>query len=269
MSDEFILSEINNLEKRQLNTIEGRFVCIPYELFCYDKYKQNELKFLLHVYIYMKQGLDSTFNLVYNDFLKWINTSKNARTKAKNIKQINAILKEMENNKLIKIHNEENAYISFKTLEQFVKYSKDNFYKDGFVSVCIDEVQKNMDCDTSKYKGVSNGLLLYTYVWLVRRIKTYAQTGNKENPCYYVKEFYCNLCNKVYNDNTIIRNTVQCLQDLGLIYTTIPKKYKKEDGSMTCGATIFALPYIRDCKKGIEYYGENYINSVIEYAERR
>lgn len=269
MSDEFILSEISNLEKRQLNTIESRFVCIPYELFCYDKYKQNELKFLLHVYIYMKQGLDSTFNLVYNDFLKWINTSKNARTKAKNVKQINAILKEMENNKLIKIHNEENAYISFKTLEQFVKYSKDNFYKDGFVSVCIDEVQKNMDCDTSKYKGVSNGLLLYTYVWLVRRIKSYAQTGNKENPCYYVKEFYCNLCNKIYNNNEIIRNTVQCLQDLGLIYTTIPKKYKKEDGSMTCGATIFALPYLRDCKQGIEYYGENYIDSVIEYAERR
>lgn len=268
-SSKFNLSNIKNLQKRKINRAESNSVSIPCELFSYDKYKHNELKFLLHVYIDITRNRDYTVNLYYADFFDWIKTSKDIRTRTKKIKQINIVLKEMENNNLIKMYDIENMCVRFEILEQFITYSKESFYNSGFVSVYIDEVQKIMNYDTSKYKGVSNGLLLYTYVCLVGEIKSTAHMRNRENPCYYVKGFYCNLCDEIYSNKAVMKDTVQCLQDLGLIYATTPKRYKKENGRMSCGATIFALTYVRDKDKKIEYYGENYIDSVIEYAERR
>lgn len=266
-SKKFDLQKIENLQKRQLNEIESKVVCIPCKLFKNDKYKNNELKFLLHVYIYMERSYVNTVKFYYSDFFEWMKISKDRHTRAKSKKEIEIILKEMENNNLIKICKTESSYICFEILKQFTYYSEDSFYNSGFVSVYLDEVQKIMNYDTSKIKRVTNGLLLYTYVWLVREIKRYAQMWN--NGCYCVREFYYNLCNKIYNNKEVMKDTVKCLQDLGLIYATLPKKYKREDGSISHSATIFALSYLRDCKQGIEYYGENYIKSVIEYEERR
>lgn len=263
----FDLSKINNLQKRQLNEIEKKFVCIPYKLFKNDIYKRNELKFLLHVYIYIERSYKSTLNFIYDEFFEWTNISKDKRTRAKNKKEIDTILKEMEYNNLIKIYKTESAYIRFEILKQFIYYSEESFYNNGFISIYLDEVEKIMNYDTSGIKRVTNGLLLYTYVWLVRRIKSYAKMCNKG--CCCVREFYYNLCNNIYSNKEAMKDTIKCLQDLGLIYATLPKRYKKEDGSISHSATIFALPYLRDCEQGTEYYGENYIKSVIEYEERR
>ena len=271
MRNEFILSEIQNLQQRKLDEIECKSVCIPYELFLEDDttYTDNKLNFLLHIYIYIERSYKNTLSLYYTKFFDWIKESKDRHTRAKIVKQINSILKEMEDNNLIKIRKEEKAYIELDILKDFIYYSKESFYCNGFVKIYLDEVEKIMDYDTSGIKVVSNGLLLYTYVWLVKRIKSYAFWCDEENPCYYVREFQCDLCNNIYNNKDTMKSAIKCLQELGLIYATKPKKYKKEDGSISHSATIFALPYIRDCKKEIEYYGENYINSVIEYAERR
>lgn len=271
MRNEFILSEIQNLQQRKLNRIERKLICIPFELFLEDDttYTDNKLKFLLHVYIYIIRSCIYRVRFRYSDFFEWTKESKDSKTRAKNKKQIEIMLKEMEDNNLIRIRKKDSLYFDLDILENFVHYSKESFYCNGFVSVYADEVQKIMDYDTSGIKGVSNGLLLYTYVWLVKRIKSYAFWCDEENPCYYVREFQCDLCNNIYSNKDTMKSAIKCLQELGLIYATKPKRYKKEDGSISHSATIFALPYIRDCKKGIEYYGENYINSVIEYAERR
>ena len=268
LNNKFDLFKIDNLQNRKLNEVESKTVCIPYDLFADDTYKQNELKFLLHVYIYMERSYRNTVKFCYSDFFEWMKIS-NRHTRAKNKKEIEVILKEMQDNNLIEIRRTETMYICLEILEQFTHYAKESFYNSGFVGIYLDEVDKIMNCDTSKYKGVSNGLLLYTYACLVGEIKSTAHMRNRENPCYYVKGFYCNLCDEIYNNKAVIKNTVQCLQDLGLIYATTPKRYKKENGRISCGATIFALTYVRDKDKKIEYYGENYIDSVIEYAERR
>lgn len=268
MQEQFILSEISDLQQRKLEEIESKTVCMPYELISH-KYKKNELKFLLHVYIYMKRGYDNTLNLHYVDFFKWTKTSKAKITRAKKEKQINDILKEMEDNSLIKILETDSMYVNLETCIPFVRYTKDSFYSKGFTSVYLDEVQKIMDYDTSKIKGVTNGLLLYTYVWLVRKIKYVAYIRDGLHPCYYVKEFYCNLCNEIYDNSEVMKDTIKCLQDLGLVYATTPKRYIRDDGNIAYSATVFVLSYLRDCKQGIEYYGENYIKSVLEYEEKK
>ena len=75
MSNEFILSEIQNLQQRKLDEIECKSVCIPYELFLEDDttYTDNKLNFLLHIYIYIERSYKDTLSLYYTKFFDWIN----------------------------------------------------------------------------------------------------------------------------------------------------------------------------------------------------
>lgn len=220
-------------------------------------YRNIKLSFMLYIYLALGKNVLCKQPFIFNDFIKWYSPKRTSRggytTKIK--KETQKLLKDFENEKLIKIVESYISYCKIELTENFYLFDKLHTFK-SFVRIYIDEWECISD---GEYDEITRNMLLYVFLYLRYWV------GYKGG-CY--TKYIGSLAKELHINKNTLSKILRVLNELGLIYSKIPNaEWLSERENFYRDKTIFTNYYKRDFKNKVEIYGDDYIEDCIRQHE--